>query len=58
MVPSLKLVWPGGWGFMIRDDVEEMQAVVSVAGKLRRVRDACKSGGQLWLLSVRQKSDV
>ena len=56
MVPSLKLVWPGGWGFMIRDDVGEIKAVV--AGKFQRVRDACKSGGQLWLLSVRQKSDV
>jgi hypothetical protein len=58
MVPSLKLVWPGGWGFMIRDDVGEIQAVVAVAGKFLRARDAYKSGGQLWLLSVRQTSDV
>jgi len=54
MVPFLKLVWLGGWGFIIRDDVGE----IVVAGKFERVRDACKSGGQLWLLSVRQTSDV
>jgi hypothetical protein len=38
MVPFLKLVWLGGWGFIIRDDVGE----IVVAGKFERVRDACK----------------